>query len=321
MVRFLSLSFLALVGAMVLVGCGSGAEETVVDPNDWRSEVDVIRMGAKGSEDDPATLRRWDALEALLIDVTGLPVKIYEASDYNGIIQAMASGQIEFSSMGAGSFANLYSQVGDAAIPVVVSTDSRGLRGYYSSVVVRADSEFQTLDDLKGKSLAFIDFNSTSGYIYPRFAMRAEGIDPDTHFGELAVAGGHSQGMLALANGQFDAVVLGVSGGSPELGFYTGALRRMAKREMVDLEDYREIWFAGPIANSPYVIRKDLPQALRDLIAGAMISLAFEEPEIFSDIGRIPGSTYSAVDLEFYREILDMQQLEIRQHRERFVKR
>ena len=321
MLRFFCLSFLALVGAMGLAGCGAGGDDVVVDPNDWRSQVKVIRMGAKGSEEDPATLRRWKALEQLLVDTTGLSVKIYEASDYNGIIQALASGQIEFATMGAGSYANLYSQIGEIAMPMVTSRDTRGLRGYYSSIVVRAGSGFETIEDLEGKSLAFIDFNSTSGYIYPRFAMRAEGIDPDTFFGELGVAGGHSQGMLALANGQFDAVVLGVNGGSPETGFYSGSLRRMAKRGMVDLDDYREIWFAGPIANSPYVVRTDMPQALRDLLAGAFTSLAFDEPEIYSDIGRIPGSYLSPVDREFYQDIIDMQQLEIRQHRERFVKR
>ena len=321
MVRFLSLSFLALVGAMGLVGCGSGGEETVVDPNDWRSQVKTIRIGVRGSEEDPIVLRRWEALEEMLVDVTGLPVKVYEASDYNGIIQALASGQIEFASMGAGSFANLYSQVGEIAVPIVTKRDTHGMRGYYSSIVVHADSGIESIEDLKGRSLAFIDFNSTSGYIYPRAAMREQGINPDTYFGELAIAGGHAQGMMALANGQFDAVVLGANGGSPEYGFYAGALRRMAKRELIELDDYREIWFAGPISNSPYVVRSDMPQALQDLIAGAMTALAYDEPEIFIDIGRVPGTYYSAVDLEFYREIIDMQQREIRQHREQFVKR
>jgi len=103
MVRFFSLSFLALIGAMGLVGCGSGGEETTADPNDWRSQVKTIRIGVKGSEEDPIVLRRWEALEEMLGDVTGLPVKVYEASDYNGIIQALASGQIERNESTSGS--------------------------------------------------------------------------------------------------------------------------------------------------------------------------------------------------------------------------
>lgn len=320
--RLLCLGFLSLLGAASLSGCGSSRSETLDhDPGDWRSQVREIRAGVKGSEEDPAILRRWDALQRHLEDATGLPVKFYEASDYNGIIQALASGQIDLASMGAGSFANIHSQIGDLAVPLFTARDSYGNRGYYSTIVVRSDSEFQTIEDLEGKSLAFVDFNSTSGYIYPRWKMREEGINPDTYFGELAFAGGHSQAIMALANGQFDATVLAANGGSPEHGFSSGSLRRMARRGMIDASEFREIWYAGPMANSPYVVRADTPQAFRDLIAGAMISLAFEEPETFMDIGRTPGSYYSPVDVEFYREIIDMRNREIQQHRQRFAGR
>ena len=322
MVRLLWLGLLSILGAFSLSGCGSSKSETLsTDPDDWRSQIDVIRAGVKGSEEDPAVLRRWDALQRYLEDATGLPVKFYEASDYNGIIQAMASGQIHLASMGAGSFANIYSQIGDRAVPIFTSRDTHGNRGYYSTIVVRSNSEFESIEDLEGKSLAFVDFNSTSGYIYPRWKMREEGIDPDTFFGEIALAGGHSQAMMALANGQFDATVLAANGGSPEQGFTSGSLRKMARRGLIDARDYREIWYGGAIANSPYVMRADVPQALRDLIAGAMISLAFEDPETFGDIGRTPGSYFSPVDVDFYQEIIEMREMEILQHRQRFAGR
>lgn len=306
-----------------LNACGDGgSEKSVADgPDDWRSEVKVIKAGMKASEEDPAVLRRWDRLKAHIEDATGVPVEIYEASDYNGVIQAMASGQIQLASMGAGSFANLHAQIGENADVLVAKEDSLGNRGYYSSILVRADSPYQSIEDLKGKTLAFVDFNSTSGYVYPRWKMRQQGINPDTYFSELALAGGHSQAVLALANGQFDAVVSLANGGSPDAGFYGGSFRRMARRGVIDARDYREIWYAGEVPNSPFIMRSETPQALRDLISGLMIALAYDEPDAYMDIGRVPGSVYSAVNLDFYSEIIDIRQREIRQHRERFAGR
>lgn len=322
MARRCWLGALCLAFISTLTACGGGGSETVAEgPDDWRAEVKVLRAGVKGSEEDPAVLRRWDTLQRHLEEVTGIPVKFYEASDYNGIIQAMASGQIDLASMGAGSFANIHAQIGDLAQPIFASRDSHGNRGYFSSIVVRAESDYYSIDDLRGQSLAFVDFNSTSGYIYPRWQMRQEGVDPDTFFGELAFAGGHSQAILALANGQFDATLLSVNGGSPQAGFAGGSMRRMARRGLIDAREYREIWFGGPIPNSPYVMRSDTPQAFRDLIAGAMISLAYEDPEAFQHVGRTLGSTYSAVDVNFYDRIIQMREQEIRQHRERFAGR
>ena len=177
MARLVWLGALCSLAFLGLSGCGSGGGgATPSDPGDWRSQVHTIRIGVRGSEEDPMVLKRWDALERHLSDAAGVPVKIYQASDYNGVIQAMASGQIEMASMGAGSFANLYSQIGDMAVPIATKRDSHGLRGYYSSIVVRSDSNYHSIEDLQGKSLAFIDFNSTSGYIYPRWMMRNEGI-------------------------------------------------------------------------------------------------------------------------------------------------
>jgi len=305
-----------------LTACGGGGSETVAEgPDDWRAEVKVLRAGVKGSEEDPAVLRRWNRLKANLEEATGVPVEFYEASDYNGIIQAMASGQIELASVGAGSFSNLHAQIGDMAQPLFAKEDSQGVRGYYSSIIVRADSDYHSIEDLRGQSLAFVDFNSTSGYIFPRYKMREQDVDPDTFFGELAMAGGHTQAVMALANGQFDAVVSMANGGSPEQGFVGGSFRRMARRGVIDATEFREIWYAGPLPNGTYVMRKDSPQALRDLVAGLMISLAYEDPEAFQDIGRTPGSVYNAVDLEFYREMIDIRNQEIRQHRERFARR
>ncbi|MEL6829149.1 MAG: phosphate/phosphite/phosphonate ABC transporter substrate-binding protein [Pseudomonadota bacterium] len=316
MIARLVVGFCSLA-ALGLAACSSEpTAELASDSGDWRDQVKTLKMGSKASEDDAIALRRIGLVQEVLEEATGIPVKIYQSNDYNGIIQALAAGQLDISTMGAGSYANVYAQIGDDAVPVLVRRDVFGASGYYSTIVVKADSPYQTIHDLKDQTLAYVDFNSTSGYIYPRWAMREEGIEPDIYFDRAAMAGGHIQSIMALANGQFDATVVAANSGTPETGFANGTLPRLARRGMIDLEDFRTIWAAGPIPNSPYVMRSELPQELQDIIRGAIASLPYDSPGAQVEMGRLPGSDYRAVDKDFFELIIRMRDTEIKRHRQ-----
>jgi len=303
-----------------LAACsGSSGPTERQHPDDWRAEFSRLEMGTTASEDEPISLLRVQARQDFLVDTLGIPVKIYQSSDYNGVIQALSSGQIQIATMGGGSYANVHSQIGELAEPILVRRDTMGISGYYSSIVVRSESPYYKIEDLEGKSLAYVDFNSTSGYIYPRWAMRRQGIEPDEFFSEAAMAGGHLQSVMALANGQFDGTVVSASGGNPEVGFATGTLARVIRRGIVNAEDYRTIWYAGPLPNSPYVIRTDVPPELRDFVRGAIAAMPYESPETFLDMARLPGTAYKAVDRSFYTDLFEMRTEEIASHRKRAI--
>ena len=301
--------------------CSKHDQTTVFAEGDWRNEMSTVRIGLRASEDDAFKVRRWEVFQETLSEVTGLPVKVFEASDYNGIIQAIASDQIDLASFGPGSYANVYAQVGDDVTPILATRESTGVMGYYSGIVVRADTPYQSIEDLEGQPLAFVDFNSTSGYIYPRWKMRQAGIEPDTFFSESAMAGGHLQSVMAMQNGQFDAAVVSLSRGTPEYGFRGGSIFRMARLGLVDINDFRIIWAAGPIPRSPMAVRTDRPQEFKDLLRGAIASLAFDQPEVIAEMGRMPGSNYAAVDHAYYQEIVDIRAEEIKEQRMRFARR
>jgi phosphonate transport system substrate-binding protein len=78
-------------------------------------------------------------------------------------------------------------------------------------MVVRADSGITNLEQMRGKSLAWADANSTSGYLIPRFALRRGGIavDGNAYFSRTGFAGGHEQGVVAVLQRQYDAAVTG----------------------------------------------------------------------------------------------------------------
>lgn len=269
----------------------------------------------QGSNDDPALVKRKAAYQKYLGEATGRPVKLYEASDYNGVIQALASGQVDVATLAGGSYANADAQVGQKISPILTLRRADGGTGYYSALIVRADSPFRSLEDLKGRRLGYVDFNSTSGYLYPRAQMRKSGIDPDAYFARTTFAGGHTQAVMALANGQFDATFVQVSGGDPVHGFSTGAVFTMAKRGLVDPKDFRTLWVIGPVPDTSIVVRTDRPQADIDLVRGAMASLPYDQPGIWSEIGQPEGSVFTAIDRRHYAEVIALRDADIAQRR------
>ena len=276
---------------------------------------DELRMSMQGSNDDPALVKRRDAYRKYLGEVTGRPVKLYESSDYNGVIQALASGQVDVATLAGGGYANVDAQVGTKVAPILTTRRADGGTGYYSALIVRADSPFKSIKDLKGHSLGYVDFNSTSGYLYPRAKMRAAGIDPETYFSKTAFAGGHTQAVMSLANGQFDASFVEVSGGDPQHGFTTGAVYTMARRGLVNVKDFRTIWVVGPIPDTSIVVRTDRPQAQIDIIRGAMAALAYDQPDLWTDIGQPAGSAYTAIDRRHYEEVIALRKADIAERR------
>lgn len=303
----------ALGLGVTLAGCGEKAPAP--DTGDWRSGIKEIRMAVSGSNDDPRIVKRRSLYRARLSEAIGLPVKLYESSDYNGVIQALSSGQVDLAQMAGGGYANVDAQIGPLAAPILTLRQAEGGTGYYSTIVVRADSPIRTLADMKGRTLGYVDFNSTSGYLVPRARLREEGVDPDTYFGKTSFAGGHTQAVMALANGQFDGAILQASGGDPVNGFSRGALHTMARRKLVELKDFRIIWTAGPIPSEAFVVRTDRPQPLIDTVRGTMGALPYDEPDLWVDIGQLDGSAYTSVTRDHYKDVIALRAADIAQRR------
>ena len=94
-------------------------------------------------------------------------VSLFPAADYDGIIQGLLGGTLDYAELGASGYAKIYLENKDAVEPILTTVQTDGSTGYYSIMVARADSGIKTLADLKGKKLGFADPDSTSGYLIP----------------------------------------------------------------------------------------------------------------------------------------------------------
>jgi phosphonate transport system substrate-binding protein len=249
---------------------------------DWKAEVSVIRVGILGGENEADRLKNHACWQDTLEAEFDLPVELYPAADYAGVMQGLIAGQLEFAELGASGYAGIYIQDPEAVEPIATPQQIDGSTGYYSVMLVRADSGIDSLDQMQGKSLAFADPNSTSGYLVPNFQLEEQGYDPASFFGSTGFSGGHEQGVVALLNGQYDAAVTWTSGiGEYDEGYTSGNLRKMVDKGALDMSDVKVIWRSELIPNGPQVVRKDLPKPFKERYAELLMGLPESDPECF----------------------------------------
>jgi len=275
---------------------------------EWRNEIDVFRIGILGGENEADRLREYSCQQEYLSERLGMDVELFPASDYAGVMQGLLAGQLEYAGLGSSGFAGIYLQDPEAVEPLFTTMQIDGSLGYYSMMYTLADSGIESLEDMEGKTLAFADPNSTSGYLVPSFELEnEEGIDMENYFAETGFGGGHEQAVVAVLNGQYDAGVTWSSGvGDKAEGYSRGNLRSMVDKDMLDMSELNIIWQSNLITNGPNVIRKDLPQELKDMVAGAMLRLPVENPDCFQAIAQGDARGYFPVGVDFYMPIINM---------------
>jgi phosphonate transport system substrate-binding protein len=270
--------------------------------------VTTFRIGILGGENTQDRLARYDEFQKLLSEHLHMPVKLFPAADYAGVMQGIAAGQLEAAEFGASGFAGAWLDC-KCVEPVVVPQEKDGSTYYYSVMVVRADSGIKTLGDMKGRSLAWADPNSTSGYLIPSATLKTKGINlaDGAYFTKTGFSGGHEQGVVAVLNKQYDAAVTWTSGqGEISEGYTRGNLRSMVDRKMLKMSDIAIIWQSGKIPNGPWAVRTALPGDLKKSFADFLLDLPKSHRKVYDDVEQGSGVGYAPATMELYKDIIDL---------------
>jgi phosphonate transport system substrate-binding protein len=278
---------------------------------DWRTEMPVLRIGLLGGENDADRLRDNACLKEDLEELLGVQVDLFPAPDYAGVMQGLLADQLDYAQLGASSYAGIYLQDPEAVEPIFVAAEADGSTGYFAVMYARADSGITSLEEMQGRSLAFADPNSTSGYLVPLAELTRGGIDIESYFSETGFGGGHEQAVVAVLNGQYDAGVTWVSGvGDPAEGYTRGNLRSMIDNGLLNMDDLRIIWQSSQIPNGPIVVRTDMPAEPRALITDYLANQLQNEPECYYSTSGGDGMGYVAVDHSFFEPVVEMRRMQ-----------
>ncbi len=290
--------------ALALTGCSEGRFDANGYPRWLVSGFSVL-------ETNPARIGALTDYENFIGRDVGIPLRSFRAAGYSGVSLAMMNDQIDFGIMGPANYATIKKEMGDAVDAPLTMAESDGKTSYVSVIFVKASSDVHTLDDLKGKTIAFADVNSASGYLIPRYYLRKEGKDPEHFFSRYIFAGGHEQSVSSVLNGTTVAGVTWASGvGDVKKGFTRGILQRMVQAGTLNMDDIRIVWTSGPIPNGPFVMRQGLPADLRKKIIDAHIRLREADRAAFEALTGGQGQGFVPAPPGFYDVIFEIKREE-----------
>ena len=285
--------------------------------SDWRSDIEEFKIGLSGGENEADRLKNYECWRHYLEEQLDIPVKFYPASDVAGIIHGLLGKTLDYASVGPSAYAAMYIDDPDAVEPIITIKETDGSNGYKSAMYVRKDSNIFSIEDMKGKSAAWSDPNSTSGYLVPSFELHQRGINPSEFFSQTGFAGGHEQAIIAVLNGQYDAGATWVSGqGNVEEGYTRGVFRNMIKKGLLNMDELRVIWLSGFIMNGPHVIRKDLPNEFKDELINHNLNLKNIDEQCFKEITFGESQGFIKVNHKDYENIIEIRNF-IRKQRRR----
>src|SRR5256885_15474169 len=169
--------------------------------------ADGLHLVLTPSQKPTDLLATGEEFAKVLTKLTDIPVRVTVASDYAAVIEALRNRTADLAFVHPGGYV-LASR--EAKATIMVRNLWHGKSSFTSRIYVRRESGLKTLEELRGKTMAFIDPASSSGYIYPMVLLIQRGLvknrDPKTFFREVLFAGAHDAGMRALLNGHVDAI-------------------------------------------------------------------------------------------------------------------
>ena len=281
-----------MVVATLLNGCSSKEEK----------DKFVIAYAPNESTEEAADARA--GLAADLEVALGVEVEEIQASDYNAIIEALRTGQADAAYIGALAIA--YASERAEAIPVAMKAPDRDReQAVYRSVLITSSNnkEINSIADIKDKTMAFVDPESTSGNLFPSYeiikAFPEENLTSDDlhtngkFFEAASYSGKHQAGLQAVIRGDVDVVP--ISDQILQAEFANGNANEA---------DVKVIHQSEPIPAEAFVVSKNMSEELRDKFQNFLVT--YENEEYFEKVIKVPNARFIEASIEDYQIVIDL---------------
>ncbi len=297
----------ALFAATALVALAAGAAANAADLKEFR-------VGILGGENEADRLRNYACLADHLKKEFGFEkVSLFPAADYDGVIQGLLGGTLDFAELGASGYAATYIKDPKAVTPILTTQQTDGSTGYYSIGLALKSSGIKTIMDAKGKKLGYADPDSTSGYLVPLTQIpKTTGMPNDKFFASTQFNGGHENNLLAAYDGKVDVAVDDSSGvGDFKDGFTSGTFRKEVDKGAVDPNKLVEVWRSPLIPNGPLVVRNALGTEWQAKLSDFFMKLPTTDAKCFNAVEGGDFKGYVKVTPDFYNAVIDVRKAAI----------
>jgi len=269
---------------------------------DWRGQFRELGFGVIPVETQTQAMASFEAFIPYASAKLGVPVRLFTASDFIGVNNALVAKQIHFAWTSPSAMAGSWLEC-QCVEPIVSALDKDGNLGYNAVLIVRADSPFQTIDDLKGRTVARTEPNSQSGFLVPTIEFAKMGKPVDRFF-TSPVSGGHTQSVLGVLNGTYDAAFTWTTRGD---GY--GQIRTMIDKGMLRRDQIRVIWESDLVPAPPIIVHKDMPADLKQALTEFFLNLHKERPDLARAVAHGETQGFVRVDLAQYESTIESRRI------------
>ena len=291
--KLICTALVSVLAAGALASCGSASAE---------DNVFTIAYAPNESTEQSADAR--NGLADDLSEVLGCEVEEIQASDYNAIIEALRTGKADMAYMGG---LNLALGVERAGIePIVMKADDGDPEKavYHSLLITSSENEdIYSIEDIQGKTMAFVDPNSTSGNLIPTSeiikAFPDENLNSDMlhtngeFFEAVNFSGKHQAGLQAVIMGDVD--VAPISDQILEAEIAAGN---------ASADDIRIIHESAPIPSEAMVVGKHVDEETREQLTEFLVN--YDNEAYFTDVIKNEGARFVACDISDYEPIIEL---------------
>lgn len=255
------------------------------------------------TEETTQELDIYKPLLTALKEKTGKSIEFFMPTSYASVIEGMVNGWVHIGVHGPNSY--VLAKEKDPNLEVFATyTKLKGHfqeegPGYRAVLVVRADSDFDSIESLKGTIVGLADPASTSGNLMPRMVfgeLIGTGPELEQYFSKVVYTGGHDQSALAVKEGRVDDAFVA-----------THRLDNVIDRGLAKTEDYRVLWQSGIIPQDPMVYRTDLCEPIKAAIRDAFLTL-HENPDAKPFFDGIKSTKFVAMqdsDYDIIRKLVE----------------
>ena len=198
-----------------------------------------------------------------LTSCTGKKVVYFPVQNNAAQIEAMRSGRLHISGFATGVVGFAVNLAG--AVPFAVIGSERGVSGYKLFALVKTDSPYKVLPDLKDKKVAHTAPSSNSGNLAPRVFFPDLGLTPEKDY-KVLMSGGHDKSVIGVASGDYDMAPVA-----------SDVYERMVARGAVKADQLRVIWQSETFPTSSWSIPHDLKPELAKKISACFMDYKWSD--------------------------------------------
>ena len=232
------------------------------DPKRWRDPSTLVF--AYTPVEDPAVYQNiFKPFTDHLSQCTGKRVVYYAVQSNSAEIEAMRSGRLHVAGFSTGPTGFAVNLAG--AVPFAAKGTEKGPHGYHLLALVKKDSPYQKLADLKGKRVAHTSPSSNSGNLAPRVLFPPEGLKPEEDYKPL-MSGGHDKSALGVASGDYDLGAVA-----------SDVYERMVARGTIKGDDFRILYKSPICPTSSFAYAHDLKPELAKKLVDCFYAFRFPE--------------------------------------------